>query len=108
MRLQEAEGVDCGDEAAEWVSKHLNKPGARLLRFTETQSERTLRQTEKIFKEQNVELPQEDPKVQQIAIVGKGVLDTGVSLYVQIVCSCRSFLSYSNWLSTHQGLLWDS
>ena len=80
MRLQEAEGVDCGDEAGEWVSKHLNKPGARLLRFTETHSERTLRKTEKIFKEQNAELPQEDPKVEQIAFIGIGALDADVRI----------------------------
>ena len=30
--------------------------------------------------------------------IGIGVLDTGVSLYVQVICSFRSLLCYSSWL----------
>ena len=63
---QQTEGVDCGDEAGEWVSKHLHKPGARLLLFTGIDNKRTLHQAEELFKEMNVELPQENPKVEVI------------------------------------------
>ena len=30
--------------------------------------------------------------------IGIGVLDAGVSLYVQVICSFRSLLFYSSWL----------
>ena len=64
---QHTEGVDCGNEAGEWVSKHLHKPGARLLLFTGIHNKRTLHQAEELFKEMNVELPQENPKVEVTA-----------------------------------------
>ena len=60
-----SEGVDCGDEAGEWISKHLNKSGVRLVRFTDTHVKRTLMQREEILREWGVEIPDENPKVGQ-------------------------------------------
>ena len=57
------EGVDCGDEAGEWVSKHLNKPGARLVRFSGIGTKRTLEDGGSIMRLFDMEKPQENPKV---------------------------------------------
>ena len=58
-----SEGVDCGDEAGEWISRHLNKSGVRLVRFTESHAKRTLGQREEILRDWGVEPPDQNPKV---------------------------------------------
>ena len=60
---QLTEGVDCGDEAGEWVSKHLNKPGARIVRFSGIGNKRTLEDAGHILKVFDMNKPQENPKV---------------------------------------------
>ena len=60
-----SERVDCGDEAGEWISKHLSKTGVRLIRFTDTHAKRTLMQREEILREWGVEIPDQNPKVLQ-------------------------------------------
>ena len=60
MWEQQTEGVDCGNEAGEWISKHLNKPGSRFLLLTGIHNRRILQQ---VLKSGDVELLQENSKV---------------------------------------------
>ena len=90
---QQTEGADCGGEAGEWVSKHLGKPGARLLLFTAVHNMRTLQQAEEFFKGMNVELPQENPKVEVIVQYRFKLCDIILWSLLNKMCqSCLSFL----------------